>query len=74
MNITELVPRLLVQTPDLEILKVSSIYERHVTAEVVYPVPGRTTVRTYLPEQIARWKPPSKGMVTKYEWAWGLRR
>lgn len=73
MQTWDLVPNLLVQTKDNEILKVSTIYPNRVTAQVVYPLPPRTTVREYTPEQVATWREPSRAMLGKYERAWGFR-
>lgn len=73
MNIAELQPLLLVQSGG-EVLKVSTIRSGTVTAEVVYPLQPRTTVREYTAEQVeTNWKEPSKRMITNYERAWGVR-
>lgn len=74
MELTDLGPNLLVQTPENVVLKISTVYPNRVTAQIVFPVPGRTAVRSYLPEQIATWREPSTVMVHKYEDAWGFRR
>jgi hypothetical protein len=67
-------PMHLWQTPANEIVKVSNVYHAdRVTAEVVYPLPPRTTVRAYTAAEVARWREPSKAMITKYERAWGFR-
>lgn len=74
MNLTDLGPNLLVQTPENEVLKISTVYPTYVTAQVVYPIPGRTAVRTCLLEEIAKWREPSDYMLGKYERAWGYAR
>jgi hypothetical protein len=79
MELNELQEHLLVQTPANEVLKVSNIYPPtesgtgYVTATLVYPIPGRTTVRSYLPDQVARWREPTDAIIAKYEIAWGYR-
>ena len=66
MNIADLQQGLVVQD-GRTVLQVSTIYERYVTAQVVYPVPPRTTVRSYTAEHIAaRWKPVSKLNYQRY--------
>jgi hypothetical protein len=72
MTTDTLTMNLLVQTPKNEVLKVSTVYPTYVTAEVVYPVPNRTTVRSYTLDQVSEWREPSSVMVGKYERAWGL--
>jgi hypothetical protein len=74
MKINELQQNLLVQTPANEVLQVSNIYETRVTAQVVYPLPPRTTVREYTVDQVARWKVASDHMVKKYEEVWGFTK
>lgn len=69
---TELEQGLLVQTPDHQVLKVSTVYDTGVTAQLVYPLPGRTTVREYTVGQVATWRDPSPQMLASYERAWGL--
>lgn len=71
MDLSDLKTNLLVQTREGEVLKVSTVYERSVTAELVYPVPTRTAVRTYLPEEVAKWRTPSRVMLNRYDDAWG---
>jgi hypothetical protein len=66
----------LVQTDekDAKVLKVSTIYSPTlVTAEVVYPVPGRTTVREYTDADVRKWREPSQAIIARYEIAWGYR-
>ena len=72
MQTWDLVPNLLVQTPRREVLKVSTVYPNRCTAQVVYPVPARTTVREYTVKQIATWREPTRAMLDKYERAWGF--
>ena len=42
------------------------------TAQVVYPLPARTTVREYTVQEIATWREPSAAMLARYERAWGF--
>lgn len=72
MELSELRPLLLVSTPSREVLKISRVTGSRVTAELVYPLPGRTTIRAYGPEEVASWSPASDRMVDRYEEAWGL--
>lgn len=66
---------LLVQTPANEVLKVSEFYDDgRVSAQLVYPVPPRTTVRFYTPDQVATWRVVSDVLLGKYERAWGFSR
>jgi hypothetical protein len=74
MQVWDLIPNLLVQTPAREVLKVSTIYPDRVTAQVVYPVPPRTTVREFTLADVATWREPSDVMVSKCERAWGFAR
>jgi hypothetical protein len=70
MTITELVPNLVVQE-GRETLKVSTVYgPDRVTAQVVLPVPARTTVRSYSAEQVALWRPVSDTKFAQYASAW----
>lgn len=73
MDISDLCPSLLVQTPKNEVLRVSTIYPDRVTAQVVYPVPGRTAVRTYRRAEVASWNQPTSALLARYEIAWGYR-
>jgi hypothetical protein len=72
MELSELRPLLLVSTPAHEVLKVSEVYSLWATAELVYPIPPRTTVRSYRAGEVASWRPASDRMVARYEEAWGL--
>lgn len=72
MRIDELQSLLLVTTPSNEVLKVSHVYDTTVTAEVVYPLPPRTQVRTLTAEDIDNLRPCSDRMQAKYEAAWGV--
>lgn len=72
MRISDLRENLLVQTPQREVLKVSTIYDNRVTAQVLYPVPPRTTVCTYTAEEVMGWREPTDAMIRKYEKAWGF--
>lgn len=74
MKLEELHPNLLVQTPDRRVLKVSTIYETRVTAQVVYPIPGRTTVQEFTADEVELWREPSSQMIHRYEDAWGFSR
>jgi hypothetical protein len=66
MTIDELRPGLIVQYGS-ETLKVSTIYgPDRVTAQVMMPVPPRTTVRAYNPTQVAKWRPASAQAYNKY--------
>lgn len=71
MDIEELFPHRLVAYGST-LLKVSSIYNGYITAQVVYPVPPRTTVRAYLPQQIMGFKEPGNTLVERYERAYRL--
>lgn len=55
------------------VLKISTVYPSMVTAQLVFPPPPHTTVRTYLADEVARWREPSDAMVARYEEAWGFR-
>lgn len=67
-------PNTLWMTTDREMVKVSTIYsaEDRITGQVVYPVPPRTTVRSYSLVEVSQWKQPSTAQVRKYERAWGF--
>lgn len=67
-------PNTLWITADGEMVKISTHYidEARITAQVVYPVPPRTTVRSYTLSEAALWKSPSTAQVRKYERAWGF--
>lgn len=53
------------------LLKVSTVYSDNlVTAEVVYPVPPRTTVGSYTAREVAAWRQPSDELVALYDRAW----
>lgn len=54
-----------------ELLKISTIYPNRVTATVAYPLQNRTTVRSYGPQQIAKFREPSRQLVNKYDEAYG---
>ncbi len=74
MDVTELFENKLVQTRKNEVLKVSTIYSpTRVTAQVVYPIPGRTTVRTCTAQEVEGWREPTDAIMAKYEIAWGYR-
>lgn len=73
MDTTDLQLNLLVQD-GRELLKISEIYSpERVSAQIVYPMPPRTTVRYYNAGQIAGWREPSTQLVARYEKAWGFR-
>ena len=67
-------PNTLWITGDGEMVKISTHYidEARITAQVVYPVPPRTTVRSYALPEAAQWKSPSAAQVRRYERAWGF--
>jgi hypothetical protein len=78
MDITDLAQNQFVQL-GRELLRVSNIYlpdhregggTGYVTAQLVYPLPPRTTVRSYTLDQIAAFREPTKRIVTAYERAW----
>lgn len=76
MKMTDLSENLLVQN-GRQVLKVSTIYpptqnggSGYVTAQVVYPVPPRTTVNPYLPDEVEKWREPSDHMLARYKAAW----
>ena len=67
MKVNELHPILLVQS-GRELLKVSTIYhDNRVSAELVYPVQPRTTMRFYSAAEVEAWKPPSKILLNHYD-------
>ena len=67
MKVQELEPILLVQS-GRELLKVSTIYhDNRVSAELVYPVQPRTTVRFYNAAEVEGWTPPSKLLLDHYD-------
>lgn len=72
MKIEDLVPNLLVQTSHRELLKVSNIYPHYVTMQVLLPAPGRTTVRTYRPEEMTKWRKPSRALLNQYDDEYGV--
>jgi hypothetical protein len=67
-------PNTLWMTADNEMVKLSTVYadEGRVTAQVVLPVPPRTTVRSYTLAAAAAWKSPSTAQIRKYNRAWGF--
>ena len=73
MKLTDLRTGLLVATPKREVLQVSTVYKAYATAQVVYPKPGRTTVREYGADEVATWTEPSDALIARYEIAWGFR-
>lgn len=74
MNISDITPGLIVQNGG-ETLKVSTIYnDNHVTAQVVLPVPKRTTVKHYTAFDVGGWRPVSDMIFDRYERAYGARR
>jgi len=71
MRMSDLVEHLVVSSGHGELVKVSTIYpDRYVTAEVVYPIPPRTTVRAYGPDAIDQWRPCSTAQYRRYVKAW----
>jgi hypothetical protein len=64
IRLTDLRPNILVQDGST-IYKVSTIYDTYVTMIVVYPIPPRTTVRTFQGYELARFKWPSKQAINK---------
>lgn len=71
-NGVTLVRGLLVQTPDREVLKISEFYDATLTAQVLYPIPPRTTVRHYTYAEADNFQEPSAAMLKRYEDAWGF--
>lgn len=69
MRIADLKFLQLVESPEGELLKVSTVYpgRNQVTASVVLPVPERTTVRWYDAEAVALWKEPSQRLLEEYD-------
>lgn len=65
MKLEELQPQQVVQDGRL-LLKVSRIRGDAVTAQVIYPLPGRATVRAYGRDQIARFTHPADGILAAY--------
>lgn len=72
MERSELSPLLIVSDPeDRCLLKISRVAPSEpVTAEVVLPVPQRTTVQSYTDEEITRWSPPTDQQYRDYLDAW----
>lgn len=58
-----------------ELYQVSEIYDGYLTAQQLYPLQERTTVRPvdkYIYTVVA--KKPSKAIIAKYEQAWGFEK
>jgi len=62
-------PGLLVQI-GRKLWKVSERYQHSITMQQVYPVPARTTVRTFTRDDLIHTKEPSDRMMAKYEEAY----
>lgn len=73
MDITELEPGQLVAL-GRTLLKVSSIYADHVTAEVVFPPQKRTVVRHYTLAEVRAFAKPSHDLIGQYEVRFHLPR
>jgi hypothetical protein len=71
MNIADIRTNQLVQDGDGSLLKVSTVYLHRATAQLVYPVPQRTTVREFTEEQIGCWSEPSDNLIAQYDAAYG---
>lgn len=70
MKVGELTPLLIVKD-GRETLKVSEIYSpNHVSAEVVVPVPARTSVRHYTAEDVERWRTVTTKEYRRYNRLW----
>lgn len=70
-TIEMLSPNSLWRTAGRELVQVSTVYHAdRVTATVVYPIPPRTTVRSYTAAEVALWTVPSDRMVRRYNKAW----
>lgn len=67
-------PNTLWMTSENEMVQLSNLYlnEDRVTASVVFPIPPRTTVRSYTLKVAASWKTPSAAQMRRYERAWGF--
>ena len=75
MEIADLKPNLLVQTPQRQVLKISTIYdENRVSAQIVYPVPTRTSVEYFNATDVSTWREPTKAMLNRYDEAYGRAR
>lgn len=77
MEISDLKQNLIVRDDSRkETLKVSTIYSpTRVTAQVVFPVPQRTTVREYTGEQVQAWREVTEREFNQYDQAYPrLRR
>lgn len=71
MNIEDMKPGGLV-ADGRTLLKVSSVYNEYITAQVVFPLPPRTTVRSYTAEQITLlFSEPSDALIERADEAWG---
>jgi hypothetical protein len=73
MMFDDLKPNMLV-ADGRTLLKISTVGRGHFTAQVVYPLPPRTQVRSYTAEQCVAFSTPSHGMVAKYERAYKGQR
>jgi hypothetical protein len=75
MKITDLREGQLIQDRNRTLYKVSTIYPRSITAQVLLEsgeVPPRTAVRTLLAARITQLRPASAQLVHEMEDAWGL--
>ena len=58
-----------------ELFRVSNPYPNHLTAQVLYPKPSRTSVRTIQKDEYdKRGSAPTEGMLRRYEQAWGFAK
>lgn len=71
MNSSDIKPRLLIQRRS-QLWQVSDRYDTYFTAQLVYPVPERTTVQMFDYDKAAYFMPPSRQIVRKYEEAYNL--
>jgi len=70
MKINELRPNQLVCDGNT-LIKISNVHDSEVTAQVLFPVPPRTTVRTYTAEQVwMLFREPGHRILTQYERAY----
>lgn len=65
-------PNQLHQTPDGTLVKISSFYDRHLTATVEIPNPGRTTVRSFTYAEAVMWAEPSRRLMQAYNDKYGM--
>lgn len=56
-----------------ELYRINAVDPERVTAQVLYPKPPRTMVRTLTGEEISALAEPTKNLFARCETAWGFR-